>query len=94
MATRINLSMPPNINIHSCTGGQYRSWDDPTGLGGPGYQYCPCEPRTGQVEAVYILSLDRGVVLIDVWSYPGMTSDGGQAALTSILDSLVVDNGQ
>ena len=95
-ATRIGLSTPADLNFSSCTGNQYRSWDDPTGLGGPGYRYCPCgsgAERPPQVEAVYILDIDGGVVLIDVWSYPGITSDGGQAALASILDSLEVDLG-
>jgi len=90
MAARIDLSLPAGLSVPSCTGGQYRSWDDPTGLGGPGFQPCPCEPHIGQVEALYILDIDGAVVLVDVWSYPRMTSDGGRAALASILDSLVV----
>jgi hypothetical protein len=91
-ATRIELSLPSDIAVGTCDGGRYRSWDDPTGLGGPGYRDCGgCDPLTLAREAVYILDIDRGVVLVDIWSYPGMTSDGAQASLNSVLTSLLID---
>ena len=90
LSTLVELSLPDTT---ACDGGRYRSWEDLTGLGGPGYHECPCDPVVGQRESVYILDVDRAVVVIDMWEYPGMTSDGGQAALDSVLASLVVDFG-
>ena len=94
-ATRIELSVPADLDIATCDNGYYRDW-----LGeGESHSRNPdldaVNPnnvlfRSGQVNVVYILDVDGARIVINTWHMPG-TSDADLAELEAILASVIIE---
>lgn len=85
-ALRIQLSVPPDLDLDECDRGEYRSWE---GRGGDG-QVANSHHAPAQVDTVYVVDLDRAPLVVDVSTMPG-ASAADVAELDAIVASMVVD---
>jgi len=86
-AWRINLSVPTGLDISTCDKGQFRSWTTWHVPGGANSHNAP-----GQLDAVYMLDLDRRSLVIDASHMPA-TSEADLAELNGVIASMIIDRG-
>lgn len=87
LAVRINLSVPAGLDIAACDEGQFRSWTEWHVVGGANSHNAP-----GQLDAVYMVDVDRRTIVIDADHMPG-ASKQDLAELQAILKSMIIDRG-
>jgi hypothetical protein len=84
---RIDLSVPADLDLASCDQGQFRSWTEWDVPGGANAHNAP-----GHLDAVYLVDVDRGPLVIDATHTPDSTVQD-LAELDAILASVVIDRG-
>lgn len=84
LASRIELSVPADLDITSCDRGEYRSWTEWDVPGSANSHHA-----AGQVDVVYLVDVDRRVLLIDASHMPGASQEE-LAELEAILASMVI----
>jgi hypothetical protein len=97
-AFRIDLSVPAGIDVSTCDMGQFRSW--PVSYNGSEVATADLLPDnggdayyvSGQLDAVYMLGVDRWPLVIDASHMPG-TSAADLAELNAIIASMNIDRG-
>lgn len=85
LALRIELSVPPELDIATCDQAEYRSWSEWDVVDGGNSHHVP-----GQIDVVYIVDVDRRPLVIDASHMPG-TSAEDLAELEGILESMHID---
>jgi hypothetical protein len=85
LALRIDLSVPANLDISKCDKGQFRSWTEWHVPGGADAHYA-----RGQLDAVYMIDVDRRTLVIDASHMPG-TSAADLAELNTIIAGMIFD---
>ncbi len=83
-ALRVELSVPPTIDVAACDQGEWRSWTD------QGPQGANVHHASGQVDVVYMIDVDRSPLVIDASHGPATTA-ADLAELDGVLRSLIVD---
>ena len=83
-AARIDLSVPADLDLSTCDDGEFRSWTEGHR---PNAHHAP-----GQLDAVYMVDLDRGPLLIDVSHMPGTTAED-LAELQAVIASITRSTG-
>jgi hypothetical protein len=83
-ALKIELTIPTEMAITACDGGQYVSWSD-RGSDHAFNNYA----QPGQIDDVYMVDVDRALLTIDVSHMPG-ASASDLAELQAIVDSMVI----
>ena len=86
-ALKIELSVPPGLDIESCDLGAFRPWAGRGSATDASLQYVP-----GQTDLVYMVDVDRAPLVVDA-SYTPQTSKSDLAELQAILESMTVDLG-
>ena len=86
-AWRIDLSVPAGLDISTCDQGQFRSWTTWHVPGGAN-----SHNAAGQLDAVYMLGLDRRALVIDASHMPA-TSRADLAELNGVIASMIIDRG-
>lgn len=84
-ALKIQLSVPAQLDLATCDHGAFRSW---TGWGagdGINDHHAP-----GQLDAVYMVDVDRKPLVIDVSHMPA-TSESDLSELEAIVESMIVE---
>jgi len=97
-AFRIDLSVPAGMDISTCDKGEFRSW--PVSYNGAevnnaqllAVDAANSHNAPGQLDAVYMLAVDRWPLVIDASHMPG-TSQADLAELQAIIASMIVDRG-
>jgi len=68
----VELTVPEDVDLASCDGGEYRLWEDSLG-----------RPRSargaGEQIRVYVVDADPGLLTVDAWSLPSASDDDLQA---------------
>jgi hypothetical protein len=85
LVSRIELSVPADLDLSTCDQGEYRSWT---------VWQVPDRANTnhaaGQIDVVYVVGLDRRSLFIDASQRPAASLDD-LAELEAILDSMVIN---
>ena len=81
----LELSVPADLDISRCDGGEYRSW---TVWQAP--ERANSHHAAGQVDDIYFVDVDRHALLIDA-SHRSQASVQDMAELQAVLDSIVID---
>ena len=79
---RIELSVPPELDIATCDRGEFRSWTEWDVADGANSHHAP-----GQIDAVYMVDLDRRPLVLDASHMPE-TAPADLAELEEILASM------
>ncbi len=85
-ATRMELSVPADLDITTCDGGEYRSWTEWD------VDAANSHHAAGQIDVIYLVDVDRRTLVIDV-SRGAQASSRDVAELEAILASLLIDRG-
>lgn len=85
LALRIELSIPAELELGTCDGGEFRSWSEWDVADEGNSHHAP-----GQVDVVFIVDVDRRPLVIDASHMPG-TSVEDLAELEGILASIHID---
>ena len=86
-ALKIELSVPPGLDIGSCDLGAFRPWAGRGSATDVNLQHVP-----GQTDVVYMVDVDRAPLVVDA-SYTPQTTESDLAELQAILASMTVDLG-
>ena len=94
-ATRIELSVPADLDIATCDNGYYRDWlqEGDSHLRNPNLDTPNPNNvlfRSGQVNVVYILDVEGARIVINTWHMPG-ASAANLADLDAILASVSIE---
>jgi hypothetical protein len=94
-ATRIELSVPADVDIAECDNGYYRDWLQEGESHSQNPDLDSVNPnnvlfRSGQVNVVYILDVEGARIVINTWHMPG-ASDANLAELDAILASVSIE---
>jgi hypothetical protein len=93
-ATRIELTVPADLDVTSCDDGVYRDFLAPgerMTLTGQDQPYLPWDPHTGgRVDVSYILDIDGSRVLLRTWHLPD-ASEEDLRELEAMLESIVIE---
>ena len=84
-AVRVELRVPPTLDISSCDQGRYKAWTDLSDPSGGNWNH-----EGGQFDVIYVVDVDGGPVIIDDW-YHASTSDSDLGELEAVLESMVID---
>jgi hypothetical protein len=84
-AMEIDLSVPADLDISTCDGGEFRSWTVWDVVDGANSHHA-----SGQLDAVYLVDVDRRLLVIDASHMPA-TSPEDLAELESILASMIIE---
>ncbi len=84
MALRIELTIPADLDLAECDGGEFRSWSEWDVDDGGNSHHAP-----GQTDVVYIVDVDRRPFVIDASHMPG-ASEEDLSELEAILASMVI----
>ena len=86
-ALKIELSVPPGLDIKNCDLGAFRPWIGWGSTTNAGLQHVP-----GQTDVVYMIDVDRAALVVDA-SYTPQTTESDLTELQAILASMKVDDG-
>ncbi|MBA2634324.1 MAG: hypothetical protein H0U86_15225 [Chloroflexi bacterium] len=94
-ATRIELSVPADLDIATCDNGYYRDWLQEGELHSRNPDLDSVDPsnvlfRSGQVNVVYILDVEGARIVVNTWHMPG-SSEANLAELEAILSSVSIE---
>ena len=94
-ATRIELSVPADLDIATCDNGYYRDWlqEGESHSKNPDLDIVNPDNvlfRSGQVNVIYILDVDGTRFVINTWHMPG-APDANLAELEQILASVTIE---
>jgi hypothetical protein len=86
--SRLELLVPPAIDIAICDGGEYRSWAETV----PGLldERANSHHSAGQVDVLYLVGADRGTLVIDASHMPAASQED-LSELDAILASIIID---
>jgi hypothetical protein len=84
-AKRVELTVSPTLDVHTCTNGSLRYWPGP----GPDFGSGLCCNPAGNIDAVYAVDIAGKRLAVVARHYPGSTS-ADQAELQSIIDSIQI----
>ncbi len=82
-AQRIELTVPPDLDVATCTNGNQRYWPGP----GPDFSSGLCCNPAGNTDVVYVLDLPTSPMVVVTRHYPG-SSEADRAELESIVQSM------
>lgn len=82
---RIDLSVPAELDLATCDREEFRSWTEWDVVDGANFHNAP-----GQIDAVYIVDVDRMPLVIDASHMP-LSSQEDVAELEAILASMIID---
>ena len=85
-ATRIELTVPADLDTSTCTNGNLRYWPGP----GPDFDSGLCCNPPGNTDAVYVVDVDGKRLVIVARHYPD-SSNQDRAELKGILDSIDIE---
>jgi hypothetical protein len=86
-AFRVQLSTPAQLDLWLCDRREFRSWSELHVIDGANSHDAP-----GQVDAVYVVDVDRRPLVIDAAHMPA-ASKQDLAELEAILTSMIIDRG-
>jgi hypothetical protein len=84
---KIELAIPPELDVASCDLGAFRPWAGSKSAADVSIQHVP-----GQTDIVYMVDVDRAPLVLDA-SYTPQTTESDLAELEDILASMTVDLG-
>lgn len=85
-AKRLELSVPADLDVSTCTFGAIKNWPDP----GPDESGGLCCGGPGHVDAVYVVDINGKALAVVARHLPG-SSPGDLAELQTILDSIKIE---
>ncbi|MFI5226754.1 MAG: hypothetical protein ACHQ3P_08775 [Candidatus Limnocylindrales bacterium] len=85
-AKRIELTVPADLNVSTCTNGNLRYWPGP----GPDMSSGLCCNPPGNVDDVYVVDIAGRRLVVVARYYPG-SSAADRAELQSVVDSIQID---
>jgi hypothetical protein len=85
---RLELSVPADLDIATCDGGEYRSWAE-SFISTTVDERANSHHAAGPVDVLYLVGADRGTLIIDA-SHRSAASEKDLAELQAILDSIVI----
>ncbi len=83
-AVRIELSVPADLDISTCSKGEFRSWTEWHVVDGANSHNAP-----GQLDVVYEVDVDRRALVIDMSHMP-RASAADLAELDAVLPSMII----
>ena len=85
-AKRIELTVPADLDVSTCTNGNLRYWPGP----GPDLSSGLCCNPSGNVDDVYVVDIAGRRLVVVARNYPG-SSAADRAELQSVVDSIQID---
>jgi len=85
-ATRIELTVPADLDTTTCTNGNLRYWPGP----GPDMSSGLCCNPPGNTDVVYVVDVDGKRLVVVARHYPD-SSDEDRAELQAVVDSIEID---
>jgi hypothetical protein len=85
-AKRIELTVPADLDLSTCTNGNLRYWPDP----GPNLSGGPCCNAAGNTDVVYVVDVAGNRLVVVARHYPGSSAQN-RAELQAILDSIQIE---
>ncbi|MDQ3938605.1 MAG: hypothetical protein M3253_07990, partial [Chloroflexota bacterium] len=85
-ATRIELTVPGDLDTSTCTNGNLRYWPGP----GPDFASGECCNAPGNTDSIYVVDVAGSRLVVVARHYPGSSAEN-RAELQSILDSIRIE---